>query len=66
MIYANCGAIAVIASTTYITIMELFDEYPAPFSPEMMMVVIDHNSDTNIYNIEWHKEKEDPKLAVEG
>jgi len=25
-------------------------EYPAPFSPEMMMIVIDH--DTNIY-IEW-------------
>jgi len=47
MTYANCGAIAVIASTTYMTIMELFDEYPAPFSPEMMMIVTDH--DTNIY-----------------
>jgi len=45
VIYANCGAIAVIASTTYMTIMELFDEYSAPFSPEMMMLVIDH--DTN-------------------
>ena len=45
--YANCGAIAVIASTTYMTIMELFDEYPAPISPEMMMIVIDH--DTNVY-----------------
>jgi len=30
------------------TIVELFDEYPAPFSPEMMMIVIDHN--TNIYS----------------
>ena len=29
------------------TIVELFDEYPAPFSPEMTMIVIDHN--TNIY-----------------
>jgi len=25
--------------------MELFDECPAPFSPEMMMIIIDH--DTN-------------------
>jgi len=47
MIHANCGAIAVIASMTYITIVELFDEYPAPFSPEMTMIVIVH--DTNIY-----------------
>ena len=39
---ANCGTIAVIAS---MTIVELFDEYPAPFSSEMMMIVIDH--DTN-------------------
>ena len=46
-IYANCGAIAVIASTTYMTIMEFFDECPIPFSPEMMMIVIDHA--TNIY-----------------
>jgi len=45
MIYANCGAIAVIASTTYMTRVELFDEYPAPFSPEMTMIVIDY--DTN-------------------
>ena len=45
MIYANCGAIAVIASTTYHA--ELFDEYPTPFSPKMMMIAIDHN--TNIY-----------------
>jgi len=29
------------------TIAELFDEYPAPFFPEMAMIVIDHN--TNIY-----------------
>jgi len=47
-IYANCGAIAVIASMTYMTVMELFDEYPAPFSPEVMMIVIEH--DPNI----WH------------
>ena len=44
MIYANCGAITVIANTTYMTIMELFDECPAPFSPEMMMIVIDHDT----------------------
>jgi len=49
MVYANCGAIAVIASMTYMTIMELFDEYPTPFSSEMTMIVIDH--DTNIYII---------------
>jgi len=42
-IYANCGAIAVIASMTYMTVMELFDEYPAPFSPEVMMIVIEHD-----------------------
>ena len=47
MKYANCGAIAVIVSTTYMTIVELFDEYPLPFSPEMTMIVIDY--DTNIY-----------------
>ena len=39
-IYANCGAIAVIASTTC-------HEYSPPFSPEMMMMVIDR--DINIY-----------------
>ena len=44
MVYANCGAIAVIARMTYMTIMELFDEYPVPFSPEMMVIVIDHNT----------------------
>ena len=49
-IYANCGAIAVIESTTYMTIMELFDEWPALSSHEMMtmMIIIDH--DNNIYN----------------
>ena len=46
MIYANCGAIAAIASMTYMTIVELFGEYPAPFSPEMMIYMM-------IY-IEWH------------
>ena len=35
---------------TYMIIMELFGEYPTPFSTEMA-IVIDH--DTNIY-IEWH------------
>ena len=40
MTYANCGTIAVIASMTYMTIVELFDEYPTPFSPEMTMIVI--------------------------
>jgi len=50
MIYAKCGAIAVIASMTYMTIVELFDEYPAPFSPEMMMIVIDHNTNTYTLN----------------
>ena len=42
MIYANCGAIAVIASTTYMTVVNTL-----PPSPEMTMIVIDH--DTNIY-----------------
>ena len=51
MIYANCGAIAVITSTTYMTIVELFDEYSAPYSPKVTRSFIDH--DTNIY-IEWH------------
>ena len=32
--------------------VELFDEYPAPFFPEMMVIVIDH--DTKIYYIQWH------------
>jgi len=38
MIYANCGAIAVITSMTYMymTVVELFDEYSAPFSPEVI------------------------------
>ena len=45
-IYANCGAIAVIESTTY---MELFAEWPAPSSCEMM-IIVDH--DNNLF-IEW-------------
>jgi len=49
VIHANCGAIAVIASMTYMTIMELFDEYPTPFSPKMMMIVIDHDTNTIEY-----------------
>ena len=40
MIYANCGAIAVITSTTYMTIVELFDEYSAPFSAEVIRPLI--------------------------
>ena len=39
MIYANCGAIAVITSTTYMTIVELF-EYSAPFLPEVIRSLI--------------------------
>ena len=39
MIYANCGAIAVIKSTTYMTIVELFDEY-TPLSPEVIRTLI--------------------------
>jgi len=38
MMYTDCGALADIESTTYMTVMELFDEYPAPFSPEMMTI----------------------------
>ena len=34
----------VIARMTYMTVVELFDEHPAPFSSEMK-IVIDH--DTN-------------------
>ena len=40
MIYANCGAIAVITSTTYMTIVEVFDEYSAPFFPEVIRSLI--------------------------
>jgi len=57
VIFANCGAIAVIASMTYMTIMELFDEYPAPFSPEMMMIVIDHDTNTNDILLSMETEK---------
>jgi len=56
------------AQPTYMTIMEIFDEYPAPFYPEMMMIVIDH--DTNIYILNdiilSMEMREAPKLAVEG
>ena len=38
--------IAVIASVTYMTVVELFDECPTPLSLQMM-VIVDH--DTNIY-----------------
>jgi len=65
MMHANCGAIAVIASTTYMTIVELFDEYPAPFSPEMAMIVIDHN--TNVYiNIINGNRKKHQSLLLRG
>jgi len=40
MIYANCGAIAVITSTTYMTIVELFDEFSTRFSPEVIRSLI--------------------------
>ena len=30
--------------------MELFGEYPAPFFPEMMVIVIDHNTYIYILN----------------
>ena len=40
MIYVNCGAIAVITSATYMTIVEFFDEYFAPFSPEVIRSLI--------------------------
>ena len=40
MIYTNCGVIAVITSTTYMTIVELFDEFSAPFSPEVIRSLI--------------------------
>ena len=46
MIYANGGAITVIAST----MMELFDDCPAPSSPEMMIII---DGDTNMYT-EWY------------
>jgi len=49
MIYANCGAIAI---TTYITIVELFDEYSAPFSPEVIRSLI--MTPTSILNDNIH------------
>jgi len=38
-VFCSCEAIAVIASMAYMTIMEFFDEYPTPFSPEIMMMI---------------------------
>ena len=48
IIYANYGVIAVIviASTTYVTAVELFDECFAP-SSHKIMIITDEN--TNIY-----------------
>jgi len=40
----NLGAIAVIARTTYMTMVELFDECPSPSSPEMM-IITGHDTD---------------------
>ena len=40
IIYANCGAITVITSRTYMTIVELYGEYSAPFSPEVIRSLI--------------------------
>ena len=45
-ICANCGAIAVIANMTYMTLGELFDEWPDPSSHEMI-IIIDH--DNSVY-----------------
>ena len=50
MMYANCGAIAVITSTTYMTIVELFGEYSAPFSPEVIRSLIMTPTSTCILN----------------
>jgi len=47
MICANCGATAVITSTTYRTIVELFDEYSTPFSPEVMSLIMTPTSILN-------------------
>jgi len=65
MIHANCEAIAVFASKTYMTIVELFDEYPTPFSPEIAMIVIDY--DTNVYiNIIHENRKKHQSLLLRG
>ena len=40
---ANCETIAVIASMTIMELLD-FDEYSTPFSSEMMMIVIDHDT----------------------
>jgi len=64
-VYANCGAIGVIASTTYMTMVELFDEYHLPLLP--------WDDDDCHWSQHQHlcwiyyqsKQKETPKLAVE-
>ena len=48
MIYANCGANAVITSMTYMTIVELCGEHSAPFSPEVIRSLI--RTPTSILN----------------
>ena len=63
MIYANCGAITVTASTTYMNIVELFDEYPATFFPEMTMISLITTPTTILNDVIL---TETPKLAVEG
>ena len=66
MIHADCGAIAVIASTTYMTstVVELFDEYPAPFSPEMVPLTLIMTPTSILNDIILSVKTE--KLAVEG
>ena len=50
IIYANYGVLAVIviASTTYVTAVELFDECFAP-SSHKIMIITDENTNINIY-----------------
>ena len=60
--HANCGAIAVIASMTYMTIVELFDEYPAPFSPEMTMI----RTPTSIMNDKISSMKPERSILLRG
>jgi len=63
--YANCGAIAVITSTTYMTIVELFDEYFAPFSTEVIRSLI--MMPTSILNDNIHgNRKECQSLLLRG
>jgi len=51
---------------TYMTIMELFDEYPAPFSPEKMTIIIDHNTNIHIHNIINGNRKKHHSLLLRG